>query len=105
MADPRQKNVPLTFKERQRLDAAKKLYEEKTGDAGDWGKFLVGVTAAGLAALGIYKLVTSSKKRPRVECAYCAAVFPIAYSGELPRIAYVTCPQCDKEMVVDFSEP
>lgn len=105
MVDPRQKNVPLTFKERQTLDAAKKLYEEKTGDTGDWGKFLLTVTAAGLAALGIHKLVKSSKNRPKVECAYCGAMFPIAYSGELPRIAYVTCPKCDEELVVDFGEP
>lgn len=105
MTDPRQKNVPLTFKERQKLDTAKKLYEERTGDTGDWGKFLVAVTAVGLAALGIYKLVKSSKKRPRVECAYCGAVFPIAYSGEPPRVAYVICPECNEELVVDFSEP
>ena len=105
MTDPRQKNVPLTFKERQTLDAAKQLYEEKTGDTGDWGKFLLTVTAAGLAALGIHKLVKANKNRPRVECVYCGAVFPIAYSGELPRVASITCPKCDKELVVDFIEP
>lgn len=107
MTEPRQKSIGVTPREKDRLDKAKQLYEQHTGDKGDWGRFLGTVTALGLAALGVYKLVNSSKKNPTTTCAVCGKKFSIAYSDDLPQVAYVTCPNpdCQAELVVDFGAP
>ena len=62
MTEPRQKSIGVTPKEKERLAKAKQLYEESTGDKADWGSFLGAVSVLGLAALGVYKLVKSSKR-------------------------------------------
>ena len=105
MSEPRQKTVAMTPAEKRGLDKAKAAYENKTGDTGDWGKFLGTVSILGLAALGIYKLVNSSKNDPTATCVECGDTFAIAHSGELPPVVYVTCPKCKTELVVRFDAP
>ena len=107
MTEPRQKSIGVTPREKERLEKAKQLYEKKTGGKADWGSFLGAVSVLGLAALGVYKLVKSSKKNPTTTCAVCGQKFSIAYSENLPPVVYVTCPNpnCQEELVVDFSEP
>ena len=107
MNEARQKSIAVTPREKEKLERAKQLYEEKTGDKADWGKFLGAVSALGLAALGIYQLVSSNKKNPSTTCAVCGQKFSIAYSEDLPAVVYVTCPNpnCQAELVVDFSAP
>ena len=102
--EPRQKSIGVTPKEKDRLEHSKQLYEQHVGDKADWGKFLATTTALGLATLGIYKLVTSSKHNPTTRCAACGRKFSIAYSDDLPLVAYVTCPHCNSELVVEFKE-
>ena len=104
MTEPRQKSIALSPQEKARLDSAKRLYEQATGDRGDFGKFLGIVTALGLGALGVYKLRKSSRQNPSVECPECGMRFAIAYTRDLPNVVYVTCPECSEEIVVDFFE-
>lgn len=106
MTEPRQRSIGLSPSEKARLDSAKRLYEERTGDRADFGKFLGIVTALGLGALGIYKLQHSSRKNPSGECPECGEKFSIAYSADLPPVVYVVCPnpECGTELVVDFTE-
>lgn len=107
MTEPRQKSIGVTPKEKERLAKAKELYEKKTGDKADWGNFLGAVSVLGLAALGVYKLVSSSKKNPTTTCAVCGRKFSIAYSEDLPSVVQVICPnpKCQAELVVKFSAP
>ena len=108
MSEPRQKTVAMTPAEKRRLDRAKQAYEDHTGDTGDWGRFLGIASILGLAALGIYKLVTSSRQNPAVTCAVCGERFFVAPSDEeLPPALYVRCPNpgCGAEMVVNFDAP
>ncbi len=85
MNEKRQTSIGLTPKEKASLEKGKHLYEQKTGD----------------------KLVNSSKKNPTTTCVVCGQKFSIAYSEDLPPVAYVTCPNpnCQAELVVDFSAP
>ena len=105
MTEPRQKSIGVTPREKERLEKYKQLYEQNTGDKADWGKFLGVVSALGLVALGIYKLIESSKKNPSAKCPVCSKKFSIAYSDDLPPVVYVNCPYCEAELVVDFREP
>ena len=43
MGEPRQKTIAVTPKEKQKLDTVKRLYEQKTGEPADWGKFLASI--------------------------------------------------------------
>ncbi len=105
MSEPRQKIIAVTPKEKQKLDTVKRLYEEKTGEQADWGRFLASISVLGLVALGVYKLAQSSKENPTTNCPLCGKRFAIAYSEGLPPIVYVNCPECGGELVVDFREP
>ena len=105
MDEPRQKTIGITAREKATLERAKHLYENKTGEKTDWGGFLGAVTALGLTVLGIYKLANSTRKNPTTRCPLCRKKFPIAHSGELPAVVYITCPYCEAELVVDFKEP
>lgn len=107
MPNPRQRNIPVDKDEGVELERRKNLYEQKTGQAGDWGKALEVLTLGGLTALGIYALVKASKPTPtswQVTCPNikCRAVFPIATTGSPSRLAQIACPHCQTEMVVDF---
>lgn len=102
MAEPRQKSIGITPQEKARLDTAKELYEKETGDRGDWGRFLAVTSILALGALGIYKLTRANKSKPVVTCANCGIKFAIAYSGNLPPVVHVQCPECNEELVVDL---
>lgn len=107
MSQPRQRPIPVTREERAELDRRKEIYEQQTGDSGDWGKALGVLTLGGLAALGVYALVKAYQPTPttwQVMCpnAECGAMFAVAITGSPPRLAQVACPYCRTEMVVDF---
>lgn len=104
MTEARQKSIGVTPQEKAELEKAKELYEAKTGDSTDWGKFLAIASALALGALGIYKMAKSNRNRPSVECPNCGTRFAIAYSVELPCIVRVRCPKCNDEVVIDFGE-
>lgn len=109
MPEPRQRNIPLNINERRQLDKRKQDYQNSTGDAGDWGKFLGIATLAGLAALGVYALAQTTKRAPtvwQVNCPRCSAVFPIQVPNPPPwRVTQVACPNCSTELVIDFARP
>lgn len=109
MSEPRQRNIPLNINERRELDQRKCDYESRTGDSGDWGKFLGVVTLASLAALGIYSLAQASRREPtvwQVSCPRCSTTFPIQVPNPPPwRVTQVTCPTCNTELVIDFAIP
>jgi hypothetical protein len=102
MNEPRQKSIGVTPQEKAQLERAKELYQKKTGDQGDWGKFLGVASILALGALGIYKLAKASRSKPIVECPNCHIKFAVAYSGNLPPIVHVQCPECSEELVVDL---
>jgi hypothetical protein len=107
MPNPKQRNLPVDKDEGIELERSKQLYEKETGETGDWGKALGILTLGGLAALGIYALAKASKPTEnswQVTCpnTNCGNTFPIATAGPLPRLAQVTCPYCQTEIVVDF---
>lgn len=107
MPNPRQRNIPVDKDEGVELERRKQLYESKTGETGDWGKALGILTLGGLAALGIYALAKATQPTPtswQITCPNnnCGASFPIAAAGSPPRLAQVTCPHCQTEIVVDF---
>ena len=106
MTEPRQKSIGITPTEKAMLEKAKQRYDQHTGEDTDWGKFLGTAAILGLAALGVYKLIKSSKQNPTAKCAVCGQIFPIAFSGEVPSIAYIKCPNpsCGAELVVDFTK-
>lgn len=109
MPEPRQRNIPLNINERRELDQRKQDYENRTGDAGDWGKFLGIATLAGLAALGVYAVAQAIKRAPtiwQVWCPHCSTQFPIQVPNPPPwRVTQVMCPTCSTELVIDFARP
>lgn len=100
MGEPRQKSIGVTPQEKAELQRAKDLYEDQTGDRGDWGRFLATAAILALGALGVYKLATSDRSKPVVECRNCGIKFALAYSGHLPPAVHVRCPECNEELVV-----
>jgi hypothetical protein len=104
MDRPRQRQIPVTRQERERLDEHKQRYEQATGDHGDWGRFLGIVTLAGLAALGIYGLARATRRSTdsvTVSCPSCAENFALALPQPEPRVVEAICPRCNAEIVVD----
>jgi len=97
-------SIGLTLEEMQRLAQAKERYEQYTGEKTDWGNFLTATAVLGLAALGIYSMTYSSKKNPTATCVACHKRFSIAHSGKFSPVVYVTCPNCEAELVVAFAE-
>jgi hypothetical protein len=108
MREPRQRHIPLNIGDRRELDQRKRDYEDATGDVGDWGKFLRAVSLAGLAALGVYSGARVSRLTAtvwQVSCADCRTRFPVRVANPPPwRLANATCPNCSRELVVDFAE-
>lgn len=107
MPNPNQRNIPVDKDEGAELQRRKDLYEQKTGQKGDWGKALGVLTLGGLAALGIYALVKATQPTPttwQVICpnTSCKAIFPVATTGSPARLSQIACPYCQTEMVVDF---
>ena len=83
------------------------MYQEKTSGKTDWGSFPAAASVLGLAALGVSKLVNSSKKNPITTCAVCGRKYSIAYFEDLPPVVYGTCPnpKCQAELVAEFRAP
>ena len=104
MKEPRQTSIGITPKEKAQLDKAKDLYETKTGDKADWGKFLAITSIVALGVFGIYKMVQSNRDKPSVKCPNCGIILaiPQPYSGELPRSMQVKCPECSADVVIYF---
>lgn len=104
MNSPRQRPISVTSQEHEALKSQKRLYEDATGDTGDWGKFLRTVTILGLTAIGVHRLtkaIERSKQSVNVKCPNCDGVFALALPGEQTRFVYVLCPLCDNDLVVD----
>jgi len=97
-------SIGLTLGKMQTLAQAKERYEQYTGEKTDWGNFLAATAVLGLAALGIYRMINSSKKNPTATCVVCHKRFSMAHSGKLPPVVYVTCPNCGAELVVAFTD-
>jgi predicted RNA-binding Zn-ribbon protein involved in translation (DUF1610 family) len=104
MNEPRQKSIAVTPDEKTKLEAAKKKYENLTGEKADWGKFLGVMAMAGLAALGIYKIAKSTRANPVTDCPECGEQFSIAYADNLPPVVYVKCPSCGTELIVNMTQ-
>ena len=105
MDRPRQRQIPVTRQERERLDQHKHHYEEATGDRGDWGRFLGTISLMGLAALGVYGLARATRRSTNsvtVDCPSCAESFTVALPQPEPRVVETVCPRCNAEMVVDI---
>ncbi len=101
----RQKPISVTSQEHKTLEDQKRRYVDKTGDKGDWGKFLGTMSLLGLAALGIYGLAKAterSEQSVKVKCSECGRVFPMALADERVTIAQVPCPYCDTKLVVNL---
>lgn len=104
----RQRHIPLNMEVRSELDKLKRDYEDKTGDIGDWAKFLKTVSLAGMAALGIYSVSQTAKRGPimwQVKCARCGVIFLIKVPNPPPwRLAQLACPKCGSELIIDFTK-
>jgi DNA-directed RNA polymerase subunit RPC12/RpoP len=105
VAEPRQRPIPVTSKERAALEQQKRRYEQSTGDTGDWGNFLGTVALLGLAALGIYSLARATRRSEQsvdVQCAVCQQSFLMAVPDEVGQAVYIRCPHCNEELVVNL---
>lgn len=106
MPDYQKRHIAVSPQQRLQLEESKQSYERRAGGT-DWGSFLRVATGIGLAALGVYLLARASRQNAttwRVTCPNqnCRAVFPIV--AQLPpRLAQVTCPNCNSELIVDFA--
>ena len=106
MPNRRQRPIPVTSAERDKLDAAKRSYERATGDAGDWGNFLGTITLLGLAAVGVYavgKAAARSIQSVDVACEGCGGSFLMAVPDGTPRALLTVCPLCGQEIVIDLA--
>lgn len=105
MTEYQKRHIAVSPQQRLQLEESKRSYERRAGRT-DWGSFLRVATGIGLAALGVYFLARASRQNTmtwHVTCPNqnCRAVFPIV--AELPpRLAQVTCPHCNSELIVDF---
>ena len=105
MTEKRQRPIPVTAAERRHLDERKRLYEEKSGTKGSWGKFLATISLLGLAAAGVYALGQPAKRSPQamsIRCGPCGETFPMALPEGTPRAVLIECPYCGRELVVDL---
>jgi len=104
----RQRHIPLNTESREHLDRIKKDYEERTGDVGDWARFLRTVSLAGMAALGIYSVAQLAKRGTniwQIRCSRCGVIFPVQIPNPPPwRLWQIVCPKCESELVLDFSK-
>lgn len=108
MPEYQKRHIAVSPEERRRLEAAKQRFEQTEGSS-DWGGFLTAVTAAGLAALGVYgvaKLRERSERSVNVVCPDCAFEFTVALAigaqGPATIIEF-DCPHCPAELVLDLA--
>lgn len=104
MTEPRQKMIGVTPGEKAALDRAKAQYEESAQRKEDWGSFLSKAVILGLVAMGIYKMVKYDRDHPTVTCGLCGGEFPLPYSEDFPAVAYIDCPHCGEQLVVDYHD-
>ena len=100
----KQASIGLTSTEKDRLAGSKKLYEEKTGDKGDWGSFLRVVTDLAMGALGIVNVQYLSWEKSAVECPSCGTTIMAPRFKDWPRVMDMICPQCGAFYIVAFFE-
>lgn len=103
----RQKPIPVTSDEREFLNEQKERYETRSGDTGDWGKFLETMALLGLAAAGIYILVKAlqvNRRSANVRCSNpgCGKDFTVALQPGAAKAILVNCPHCQAELVVQL---
>ena len=100
----RQRPIPVTSQEREKLEVAKEKFEQRTGSTYDWGRFLTATITLGLAAAGIYgmaKVIKSARSSVEVQCPQCSKNFTVALAGESANVYQVICPSCETELVVN----
>lgn len=103
MKTPRQKPIPVTSQERAVLEERKRLWEQHTGERGDWGDFLQAMTLLGLAAGGIHLLAQATSRSHSsvsVVCPSCKEKFLMALAEKSGRALQISCPHCRQDMVV-----
>lgn len=106
MPEYEKRHIAVSPGERRQLEEAKQRYDALAGHT-DWGTFLGIAAGVGLAALGIYALVRATRSNETtwyVTCPNtdCRETFPIVAESP-PRMAQVTCPSCNTELIVDFA--
>ena len=102
----RQRPIPVTSAERERLERFKEQFEASTGSQGDWGQFLEAVVKLGLVALGTYllaKVIQSADESKTVQCPACSKTFVMTHAGVRSPVVDVSCPHCQKALVVKLS--
>lgn len=107
MPNPNQANLPVTKREKELLNYAKRRYEEETNQRTDWGGFAVLGALALLAGIGIGAALAQRWESNRVSviCPYCNQAVDILLAGErLPIAERYTCPyeECGREFIVNF---
>jgi hypothetical protein len=104
----RQKQIAVTSREGEVLHHRKRLYEQRTGDSGDWGNFLSSITILGLVTAGVYglaKLLEHDVSSAKVECPECKQTFPIALPDDVGQAIHVICPLCEAELAIKLGGP
>lgn len=107
MPNPNQANLPVTKREKELLDYAKRRYEEETDRRTDWGAFAVLGALALIAGIGIGVAMAQTQGSNRVSttCPYCNRLVDILIAGDrLPVAERYTCPyeDCGREFIVRF---
>jgi len=102
----RKRHIAVSPDERRQLEEGKERYEQRAGRT-DWGAFLGIATGIGLATLGIYSLARASQRNAttwQVTCPNrdCGLTFPLVTQAP-PKLAQVTCPGCNSELIVDLA--
>lgn len=109
MPNPNQANLPVSKREKELLEYAKRQYEEQTNRRTDWGGFAVLGALSLLAGMGIGAALAQRRERNQasVVCPYCTRVVEILIAGErLPVAERYTCPyqDCGREFIVTFED-
>ena len=104
MNEPRQRPIPVTRQERAILEQQKKRYESRTGTV-VMGRISGDSGPVGLAAAGVYALVTATRRSSQsvdVICSGCSMDFVMAVPAGTGRAVHTTCPHCGLELVVNL---
>lgn len=107
MPNPNQANLPVSKREKELLDYAKRKYEERIDGRTDWGAFAILGALALLGGVGIGVALAQRRERNRVSvtCPYCGRTVGILIAGDrLPLAEQYTCPyeDCGQEFIVQF---
>ena len=100
----RQRPIPVTSAEREKLERYKTIYQDSTGTSGaDWGNFLGTIALLGLGAAGIYvlsKVLSRDNSTTTVSCGSCRQNFLMAVPEGVGQAVHVKCPHCHTDLVV-----